>query len=76
MTKTQKMLRGIAAYAFTTVKPKVARRLYKRPGYRDRFLAKQDKNLAAARVRSAARAAAAKAEREARARDAAERATY
>lgn len=48
MTNTQKMLRGIEAYTFATVKPKIERRLKSRPGYRDRFLTKQAKNLAAA----------------------------
>lgn len=58
MTRTQKVLRGMLT--FDNAKPKVQRRLKKRPGYRNKFDEKQARNLAAARLRVIARREAAR----------------
>lgn len=49
MTNNQKALRGMKTAA--DLKPKARRRCERRAGYRNRFLAKQERNLAAARLR-------------------------
>lgn len=57
MTNNQKALRGMLP-AFH-LKPKAQRRCVDRPGYQQRFFAKQERNLASARLRIRARREAA-----------------
>ncbi len=57
MTNNQKALRGMLPAMY--LKPKARRRCDNRPGYRHRFLSKQERNLGAARERNRARREAA-----------------